>query len=325
MFTQQANQIATAMRTAGGNAQSAQEMIQAMCNCAQTLEHRGPVDFNYTDPWFANYPTTSPPQGRIEPYTPQAGFPTINVNFPPIPQVSPWNPVTWTNLPPVDVPSNTSLSYPFGPGNGSPSSPGAFTPWSPNGTVNVGGPMTAPQMTVSGPTYTNNIYTQNVTNYGDTYNEGDTYTEGDVYVGGDTFNEGDVTNNSAVYIGGPTTTQGTTTTQNYTYNFGPQHFYSTAWFFGPVNIKRNQIIRMGNLNLRLREQDVVTRVWLQNNILRTVNRRIFYLGEARLPWVKVVFTVVNGGASFDQDTCEIIEDNGENPQITFVKSIDPPA
>lgn len=302
-------------------------MVQALCNCAQTLEHRGPVDFNYTDPWFSNYPTTQPPQGRIQPFNPQTGggFPQINVNFPPIPGVTPWKPTTWTNIPPIDVPAGTRLPYPWGPGNGSPSAPGAFTPWTPNAGVTFSAPVSTPQMTVAGPTYTNNVYTQNITNNGDTYNQGDTYNEGDMYVGGDTINQGNVTNNSAVYIDGRLTTNNTTTTRNYTYNFGPQHNYSAVWFFGPVNIARTKVIRLGGVNLRLQEQDVVTRVWLQDNVLRTVTRRLLYLGMPTRAWTKVVFTVVNGGASFDQDTCEIAEDNGENPQITFVKSLNPPA
>jgi hypothetical protein len=332
VFTGQANQIVTAMRGAGGSAQSAQDMVQALCNCAQTLEHRGPVNFNYTDPLFPAYPTTQPPPGRVEPFNPQSrgganggGFPQINVTFPPIPGVTPWTPATWNDIPPVDVPTGTRLPYPWGPGNGGPANPGDFTPWTPNAGVTFSSPVSAPQVTISGPTYTNEVYTQNVINNGDTYNQGDTYNEGDVYVGGDTINEGDVNINCALNIGGPLTTNNTTTTNNYTYNFGPQHNYSESWFFGPVNFNRKQIIRIGGVDMRLREQDVVTRVWFQDNILRTVTRRLLYLGTAKLPWSRVVFTVVSGGASFDEDTCEIVPDNGENPQITFVQSIDPPA
>jgi len=333
VFTGQSNQIVTAMRGAGGSAQSAQDMVQALCNCAQTLTHRGPVDFNYTDPSFSTYPTTQPPPGRVEPFNPQSGggtngggFPQINVSFPPIPQVSPWQPTTWTNTPPVDVPTGTRLPYPWGPGNGGPANPGDFTPWTPSAGVSTTGPIQAPQVTVSGPTYTNNVYTQEVNNYGDTINEGDTYNEGDVYVGGDTVNEGDVTNvNGRVFNGGPVTNQGDTTNSNYTYNFGPQHHYSASWFFGPINFGPQPDIQWGGNNLRLQEQDVVVRVRFENNVLRTVTRRIFYLGFAKPAWTRVLFTVVTGGASFDADACEIVPDNGANPQITFVKSINPPA
>jgi hypothetical protein len=331
MYTAQANQIATAMRTAGGNAESAQEMMQAMCNCAQTLEHRGPVDFTYTDPWFANFPATAPPPGRVEPFARQTGFPRPPATNPPIPQIAPWNPVTWTNIPTVDMPTESAMPYPWGPWSGTPSNPGSFVPWSNSNTMYVGGGINTTQVTVNGPMDAGPITTTETTTTGDTTTGGTTTTDG-VDNTGDTTNAGVVVNEGDTYLMDQTTIEGPHYTNNTTHTEGPQHHYGETWFFGPVNISFQNERRFGILNrfARILEAqrfgpdfcDVVTRVFLQGSDLFQEVRRLNFIGRLDPPRRQKVFTVNVEGASFDADICEIVPDNTVNKQISFVKSIE---
>jgi hypothetical protein len=59
MFTKQSNQIANALRMTGS--QSAKEMVQAIANCAQPLEHRGVMALTLNSPVHPN--TFIPPRG----------------------------------------------------------------------------------------------------------------------------------------------------------------------------------------------------------------------------------------------------------------------
>jgi hypothetical protein len=147
MYTRQANQIQTALRSAIPNQGSAQDLVQALCNCAQTLEHRGPTQFTYQDPWSGLYPTITPPPGQIQPYVSNGvnAFPPISagnvtVNMPP------WVPVRWDNIPFIDVPQGAGGSIAGNAYIFNSSAPS----FSLSATAQAGGPIVAPNHGFSG-------------------------------------------------------------------------------------------------------------------------------------------------------------------------------
>lgn len=259
-------------------------MVQALCNCAQTLEHRGPAQFTYQDPSIGLYPGLRPPAGVVEPYRPRdAGFPPVVPGQITI-EMPAWNPMSWSNLPFIDVAESPGGSNPFLP------TPGSFnpasTPWAPQpsvsmpgsvetGPINAGGPVTAPE-----------VYTEEIHNYGDTYNEGDTYNAGDMFVEGNTYNQNNVFN------GGPVTNQGPVTNNNTTVNGGPVSHLSTTHMFAPVFMRGPVFVRHGPVHIGgpivLQGQpmgrsnlSVITDVWYDPvaDGIRASRATLFFLGD----------------------------------------------
>ena len=329
MYTRQANQIQTALRGAFPNQGSAQDLAQALCNCAQTLEHRGPTQFTYQDPWSGLYPAISPPPGQIEPYRPQDNrFQPIapgNVSI----QMPAWQPLVWDNLPFVDIPDYSGAYNPYAP------TPGQSAGWNPlisqwtPGTPNqfLGGLQTG--NINAGQIDAGDAYTQNI------YNSGDTYVDGDTYVEGDTFVEGDSTVNNNVFHGGPVTNNSTVTNQGNIFNGGPLYQFSDAFyygdttFFGPVNIDNSITINrpIGGgppLQLAFQDQIVITGLRFEDSKLIAKQMKVKVLRPTVPQPEDEIFEVVVSGARFDTDTCEIREPVGlETSQITYVSGVQP--
>lgn len=294
MFTRQANQIQTALRGAFQSQGSAQDLTQALCNCAQTLEHRGPAQFTYQDPWSGLYPGIAPPPGNIEPYRPRdVGFPPVVPNNIAI-QMPVWNPMSWDNIPFVDVAGASGGVNPYDPtpGGGVGFNPVATT-WAPQPAVSIPGGMETGPIN-AGPVTTTEVYTQEITNEGDNYFEGNTYNEGDVYVEGNTYNQ------NSVFNGGPVTNQGPVTNVNTVTNGGPVSHFSSTNMFGPVFVDGRMFVRRGpfridgpiivrGVPMAESSVDVLTDIWFNEaeNTLEVSRARLFFLGSKVLLLNKV--------------------------------------
>lgn len=312
MFTKQTQTVLNAMVAV--NPQSAQEMVQAMCNGAQSLEHRGGVTLTKCQLYSGNYPTTKPPEGRVSPVTSQQGFPALD-NLPVLIAPS-WKSIPPGGPPPIDVPPETKEPR---------SRNGAFTPWTNGCTLTVGGGLSAGEGEFAGPLVSESLTTKKSTTKGNTVTTGENKHRRNVMVGGLTINLGPVTNNAGMTVNGPLKTTGRTINNNYTYNFGPVHQVSSSWFFGPVNIGGlTNIFRFG-VPYRATSEEVVTRVWLDGNAIKVAKKRLHFLGFGRMPANEEVLHFTTSGASFDGETCEVALDAGETPQITFISAVEPPA
>lgn len=114
MFTLQANQLQSALRAQFGNTPTAQDMVQALCNCAQVIEHRGPMQFSFSDPSMGALPPNVPlPAGLAAPIAAETGPPLLPtgptyqiINFPP------FQPLQWDQIPFIDIPSNVPFAPP---------------------------------------------------------------------------------------------------------------------------------------------------------------------------------------------------------------------
>ncbi len=249
MFTLQANAITTALRGSGIPNESAQDMVNAMCNCAQTIEHRGSLDFTYQTPWSNNYPGLEPPAGRVGPYTPETGGrPSGQM----LPQIAPWQNIPW---------------YPI--------------PWEPPATVTVPGPVqTGPLQ--SGPTTMTSVTNLGPTiNYGPVFTNNETRVEGSMTVNnntklGDTTTQ-NITNEGDLFVDGDTEFGGPLVQLGPTFNAGP------AFFGGPITIRIGD--RVGRLQLvNLRYVRAVRFDPIANGLVaeRRV-ARVLVLSDARLP------------------------------------------
>jgi hypothetical protein len=243
MFTRQATQLQSAIQGQFGNTPTAQDMIQALCNCSQTIEHRGPMDFTFTDPNYLPYPGLTPPPGLAPPISPSGGssvaprpaFGQTFINFPP------WQPVTWDNLPFVDWPALSSPAGRSGDTGREPGTspgwsywPGPMSPWflsgggpggqgpsgmggssgmngSPGGPGSIGAEMASPESFFSGPQYTMNVggpsFVQNIdaqTIQTHTFATDQVSNTGDTFTFGDVFIGGDTYSEGDTYIGGDT-------------------------------------------------------------------------------------------------------------------------
>lgn len=339
MFTRQASRITSALSDSLPAA-SAQSMVQALCNCAQTLEHRGPAQFTFQQPWQGIYPSLQPPPGLAEPYRPSADlFPPItpgNVTI----QLPPWNPITWENIPFIDVPvgSNGSSEFGFTPQSvpGSPWGGGpnmewnpVFTPFLPQPPVQIPGELGVGPITSTGPVTSPEVNTGVINNYGDTFIDGDTFVEGDTYVEGDTTIEGDT------YIGGDTITDqtvvhnGPVNHNNVVNNFNAVNNFAQMFFGGPVFFRRGPIrfvdarIFVNNLRVRLIDpMTVYTRVWYDaaTHKIKATRQRVQFLGLTEPLPDRDVLTFTAAGASFDEATCSLVEvASGE--QISYLKEV----
>lgn len=200
MFTLQANAITTALRGSGMPNESAQDMVNAMCNCAQTIEHRGSLDFTYQTPGSNNYPGLEPPAGRVDPYSLDTGGRPSLLN----PQISPWQNIPFYPIP-WEPPTTVTVPGPVrtGPLQAGPVTTTSVTNLGP--TINYGPVTNYNETTVEG-----SLTVNNNTTLGDTFTENIT-NEGDVFVGGDTFLAGQVVNlgptfnDAPLFFGGPIT------------------------------------------------------------------------------------------------------------------------
>jgi len=241
VFTLQANQIQSALRSAYGNTATAQDMVQALCNCAQTVEHRGPMDFSFVNPGTGGLPLgTPPPAGLVD-------FPGISDRPPPgltlqVIEFPPWVPIEWDPIPFIDMPDplpNPPFVFPDGPGTVPPLPPGNWTGipdfFRPQPTVNIGGPVFSGPI-YSGPIQTNNLTTNNIYNQGDTFVGGDTIHEGDVIHNGDTTFEGDTINRNQVTNEGPVTNLQQHFNQGPVVNLAEHHHHGPNIFHGGIVI-----------------------------------------------------------------------------------------
>lgn len=339
MFTRQASRITSALQGTLPDA-SAQSMVQALCNCAQTLEHRGPAQFTFQQPWQGIYPSLQPPSGLAEPYRPSADlFPPItpgNVTI----QMPPWNPITWENIPFVDVPANSSShtefsfapqatpSVPWGGGPNMEWNP-VFTPFLPQPPVQIPGELGVGPVTSTGPVTSPEVNTSVINNYGDTFIDGDTFVEGDTYVGGDTTVEGDT------FIGGDTTTEqtvihnGPVNHNNVVNQFNAVNNFAPNFFGGPVFIRRGPIrfidarVFFNNLRVRLIDpMTVYTRVWYDaaTKKVKASRQRVQFLGLAEPLPDRDILTFTGAYAAFDEDLCEIVEAASPG-QIAYIKEV----
>lgn len=328
MFTRQASQIQNALRGSFQNQGSAQDMVQALCNCAQTLEHRGPTQFTYQDPWSGLYPSIQPPPGQIQPFqvAPTQAFQPITPGQVTI-QMPEWKPLVWDNIPFVDVPDYRPQYNPYQP---TPGQSAGFnpliTPWVP-GTPNqmLGGLQTGNLST--GQVNAADVYTENVYNAGDTYVSGDTYVDGDTYVGGDTYVDGDTTNVGVVNNFNTVNNQGPTFHGGPTFHFAGAYFYGDTVVEGPLIIDNDITINnpIGGgppVKLAFQRKRVVTGLRFQNNKLIAsyadvkVLRKVIPLPDDE------IFEVVLEGAMFDEDTCAVRPVVGQEiPQISYVSEI----
>jgi len=270
MFTRQATQLQSALQGQFGNTPTAQDMIQALCNCAQVMEHRGPMDFTFTDPNYLPYPGLTPPPGLAPPIGISGGAPVAPrpapgmtvINFPP------WQPITWDNIPFVDWPAQASPSGRSGdPGRlpgGSPGWgywPGPASPWILSGGFSAGGmpgmsgspgmpgshgsQMASPESFFSGPQYTMNVagpsFVENIDartmqtqvfNTDHVTNTGDTFNFGDTFVSGDTFIDGDTYHGGDTIHNGPTINRRQVTNEGDVTNEGPVATYGDEHHYG---------------------------------------------------------------------------------------------
>lgn len=311
MFTKQTQGVVNAM--AAATPQSAQDMVQAMCNGAQSLEHRGEVTLTKCQLYSGNYPTTKPPPGRVNPVTAQLGFPPLDG----LPQLKagPWNIVSPGGSLPLDVPPRSQVRR---------MRSGEFTPWTPQATLAVGGGLSAGEASVSGPIVADSLTTTSITAKGNAITYGENRHRRNVHVGGNTVSLGHVANRGGMTVNGPLTTTGQTITRDYAYHFGPGHRYAPTWCFGPVRVGAATNVFHKGVAYRATSEEVVTRVWLDGNTLKVAKKRLHFLGFGRMPANKEVLTFTLGGASLDAETCEVVPDAGETPQITFVSGVAPP-
>lgn len=340
MFTRQASQVTNAL-SAGLPPASAQAMVQAMCNCAQTLEHRGPAQFNFQQPWQGIYPSLQPPSGLAEPYRPS------NDLFPPITpgnvtiQMPPWNPITWENIPFVDIPEGTNSVTEFGSYPQSmPSNPWAggpnmewnpfFSPFLPQPAVQIPGDLGTGTITSTGQITAPTVNTGTINNYGDTFVDGDTFMEGDTYIEGDTTIEGDTINNGYTTNEETVTNNGDVINNNAVNNFNQVHNFAPNFFGGPVWIRRGPIrfvdarIFIQNVPVRMIDPLVVyTRVWYDaaTKKLKGARRSIRFLGTSTPLADRDILTINTAGASFNNEYCDLAEVETD-PQITYVKSVE---
>lgn len=263
MFTLQANAITTALRGSNLPDSSAQDMVNAMCNCAQTIEHRGSLDFTYDTPWSGNYPGLEPPSGRIGPLDPNSGaYPPITSPQIPIPQIAPWQNIPWNNI-----------------------GPPTFQPFQPNVTVNIPGP------TRMGPTETTTVVTGGVTNTGPTINYGPVINYNETRVDGpltvnNTTRLGDTVTNKITNLGDQII-EGDSLFLGQVFNFGPTFNAGPTFFGGPIIVDGRNLGRMRNIQIHY-----VNSVWLDaaNNKLVADRRVASVLGlwDAKVPSETVV-------------------------------------
>lgn len=344
MFTRQASQVQNAVRNQFGSVPTAQDMVLALCNCAQTLEHRGPLDFSFTDPYIGTYPGIQPPAGLLPPPRPGVSQPppppgVTLINFPP------WNPIPWNPLPPVDWP----VQYPI------PQDAGGInaTFSSPQYAVNVAGDShfhSVDARTV----VTENHTTEQFQNFGDTYTFGDTYVSQDTYVGGDTIHQGDTVHE------GNTTHEGDTIQEGDVVNEGPQthlseaHHYGQNFFYNPVFVAGGPIRNVSvvtDITLAINGCDIeltyfkrpiqtlAQRVNANARVVRSITANRSSQVVTNVTWdaankkfVKTTRTIeffgcdpaatanadvfVAQGAKFDSDNCEIAVDAADPPEYT---------
>ena len=340
MFTRQASQVTNALNSALPAA-SAQAMVQAMCNCAQTLEHRGPAQFNFQQPSQGIYPSLQPPSGLAEPYRPaQELFPPItpgNVTI----EMPPWSPITWENIPFVDIPDGGNSVTEFGPlPQTMPSSPWPagphmqwnpfFNPFMPQPPVQIPGGMGVGPIMSTGPVTSPMVNTGTINNYGDTFIDGSTFTEGDTHIAGDTTVEGDT------YLGGQVTNEqdvinnGPVFNNNAVNNFNQVNNFAPNFFGGPVFIRRGPIrfidarIVIQNVPVRMVDPLVVyTRVWYDefSKKLKGSRRVIRFLGTSVPLPDRDILLVTSAGASFNNEECDLGEVES-GAQITYIKALE---
>jgi hypothetical protein len=343
MFTRQATQLQSALRGEYGNTPTAQDMIQALCNCAQTIEHRGPMSFSFIDPNYTPYPGISPPPGLAPP----VGAPQGSSN-------------------PVQ-PGNTFITFP--PWDPIPFDPFPFLPWDPAGPAQF---FSGPQYTmqVTGDSYVENIdsrttqtqefRTEHITNTGDTYTFGDSYTSNDTYVGGDTYFGGETVHQGPTTHLGPVTNRQSTVHEGPVTNYGDQHHHGQNTFHAPITVIINnvphQIKRIpvvtavslviqpnGDLRLEAKRQEIAVfaadRALPQVDRLQpldiTVTTDVTWNAATRTfvktrrdyklfgkPAADAVDTdvFVAQPAKFDPDTCAIVADNDDPPEYDPIES-----
>lgn len=223
MYTLQAGQIENALRGGGADV-SAKEMVQAMCNCAQPLEHRGslantkiPNDNSFH---FPSFPPSEP--------SPNFYFPAPQniINIPP------WQNIPFTPIPYPDYPEWRPIPYPDWPG---PSEPVQDI-----GVVLVG-PVTSGPVTTS-TVNTTNVNSTNITNEGDLVNNNSFVNNGPVTHNGPVIHNHRVVNNRNVVNKKQVINQGPVFNRNivhnavahnyYTYNHGDTHHYGDTYSQG---------------------------------------------------------------------------------------------
>ena len=328
MFTRQASQIQTALRGAFQDQGSAQDLAQALCNCAQTLEHRGPMQFTYQDPWSGLYPTIAPPPGQVEPYRPQTApwFPpitpgSVSINMPA------WQPMAWDNIPFVDVPEGSGPYSPYAPAPGQSASWNPLiSQWAPGHPNQFAGGVQAGSVS-AGQIDAGDAYTENIYNAGDTFVDGDTFVEGDTFVDGDmhvannTFTGGPVTNNSTVTNNGPTFNGGPSYQFASSFNYGPTTFFGPVTFDNRITINRP----LGGgppILMAFMDQTVITKLEYVADKLVATRAKVKVLLPVVPQADDEILEVIVAGATFDTDTCEVRETVGiESPQLTFISEI----
>lgn len=326
MFTRQASVITNALASSLPAA-SAQAMVQAMCNCAQTLEHRGPARFNFQQPSVELFPGLQPPPGRMEPYSPQ------NDLFPPITPgnvtiaLPPWSPIDWQNIPFVDVPAGTNTLGEYGL---APHFPNPLTdPFRPQLPVEMPGGIGTGPIDATGPVTAPEVNTGAVHNYGDMFTDGDTFIGGDTFIDGGVTVAGDTVAGGAMIVGGDTVNEGPVFNNNAVNNFNEENHFGPAVFGGPVNIRRGPFIFppgpvvVRNVRVQLcAPLTVYTRVWYDAAAKKLKGSRVSirFLGVSAPLGDVDILVAATAGASFNNSECDLAE-VANSPQITYVKSL----
>lgn len=319
MFSKQAQLVVNAMVAPGQS--SAEQMVDAICNSSQAVQHRGPVGVQATPRNYADYPGLAPPPGMVQPFTDRNWAPEVD-SIQPQP---PWKPVQWSASAPLDVPARTRANNTTTPPWVTSSNrPGVFAPWWTNSAVDIGGDLSATGGFFDGTIRSRKTKTEGIENSGDTKNGGSVRTRKNVFVGGITVNTGPVTNKSTVTNLGPTIHQTTVTNKGPEFHFGPNNFNTSTWFLGPVHLGNQAHVFHRGDRFQTRSEDVVTDVVLVDGVLRKIKKRILFLGLARQPGSFPILQFTTSGMSFDAENCEIALDEGESPQITFVSAVSVP-
>jgi hypothetical protein len=222
MFTLQSNLIESAA-TSG----SAKELSQALANCNQPLQHRGPMSNTHV-PFGLTRGFPQPPGVNV------GGSQFIDLKFVDV-NIPPWVNVPFFPLPPIDMPGGFPFDFP------PPFGGDTF-----NYFDNYESSFTVQNHTRLGDTLASNVTTNNISS--DTIiNEGDIINRQEFINEGDVIHQGNVTNQNTVINQGDTIHQGNTihsgdvinqtTVQNYgpVITHGPVTNYTTTNHYGDTN------------------------------------------------------------------------------------------
>jgi hypothetical protein len=244
MFTLQSNLIENAAKSG-----SAKELSQAIANCNQPLQHRGPMSNTHV-PFGLTRGFPQPPGVNV------GGSQFIDLKFVDV-NIPPWVNVPFFPLPPIDMPGGFPFDF-----------PPQFGGDTFNYFDNYESSFTVQNHTRLGDTFANNVTTTNISsetivNEGDIINRQEFINEGDVIHQGDVTNQntvinqgdtihqgntihsGDVINQTTVQNYGPTITHGPVTNNTTTNHYGDTNHYNVTNHYAATN-HYNETIHYGD-------------------------------------------------------------------------------